>query len=111
TDAVLAGADLARTSMRGADMSRANLGRTQCVQTDFTESRIKETIWDHANCEDCSFAGSVWLLGRLHQARLRGCDLSGASFEQWAAMMAAFEDCRFHQARLNQCVFMQGTMA
>ena len=110
-DAVLAGADLTRASVRGADMSRANLGRTQCVQTDFTESRIMETIWDHASCEDCSFASSVWLLGRLHQARLRGCDLSGASFEQWAAMMAAFEDCRFHEARLNQCVFMQGTMA
>lgn len=110
TDAVLTGADLTRTSMRGADMSRANLGRTQCVRTDFTESRIKETIWDHANCEECSFAASAWLLGRLHQARLRGCDLSGASFEQWAAMSASFEDCRFHETRLEQCVFMQGAL-
>ncbi|HEY9275363.1 DUF2169 family type VI secretion system accessory protein [Achromobacter sp.] len=111
TDAVLAGADLTRASMRGADMSRANLGRTQCVQTDFTDSRIQDTTWDHANCEECRFAGSAWLLGRLHQTRLRGCDLSGASFEQWATISATFEDCRFHDARLNQCVFMQGTMA
>ncbi|WP_454696965.1 DUF2169 domain-containing protein [Achromobacter aegrifaciens] len=111
TDAVLAGADLTRASMRGADMSRANLGRTQCVQTDFTDSRIQDTTWDHANCEECRFAGSAWLLGRLHQTRLRGCDLGGASFEQWATISATFEDCRFHDARLNQCVFMQGTMA
>ena len=111
TDAVLAGADLTRASLRGANMSRANLGRTQCFQTDFSESRIAETIWDHASCEACSFAGSTWRLGRLNQARLRGCDLRGASFEQWAAMTAVFEDCRFHDARLNQCVFMQGTIA
>jgi len=111
TDAVLTGADLTRAGMRGVDLTRANLGRTRCVQADFAQSQVKETIWDHADCERCSFLGSAWRLGRLYQARLHDCDFSRASFEQWATMSATLANCRFQQARLDQCVFMQGTLA
>lgn len=111
TDAVLASADLTRASMRGVNLTRANLGRAHCVQTDFAKSQITEAIWDHAHCENCSFLDSTWQLGRLHLARLQGCDLSRAVFKQWAAISATLEGCRFREARLDQCVFMQGALA
>ncbi|CAB3669078.1 DUF2169 family type VI secretion system accessory protein [Achromobacter pestifer] len=111
SDAVLAGADLTRASMRGVNLTRANLGRAHCVQTDFAKSQITETTWDHAHCERCSFLDSAWQLGRLHQTRLKDCDLSRAVFSQWTAMSATLEGCRFNEARLDQCLFMQGALA
>ncbi|MFD4836171.1 DUF2169 domain-containing protein [Achromobacter sp. NPDC058515] len=111
TDAVLTGADLTRAGMRGVNLTRANLGRAQCLHTDFAQSQIKETTWDHAHCEDSSFLDSAWQLGRLQQARLLRCDLGRATFDQWAAMNATLEDCSFREARLDQCIFMQGALA
>lgn len=111
TDAVLTGADLTRAGMRHVNLTRANLGRTHCRQTDFTESQIVDTTWDHAHCEDCCFVDSAWRQGRLHQARLLRCDLGRARFDQWAAMSATLEACRFRDARLDQCVFMLGALA
>lgn len=110
TDAVLTGADLTRADLSGANLTRTNLGRTQCVRTNFANSQIKDSTWDHAHGEECSFLDSTWQLGRLHQARLIRCDFSRASFNQWAAMSAVFEDCGFRDARLEQCVFMQGEL-
>ncbi|MEN4917258.1 DUF2169 domain-containing protein [Achromobacter spanius] len=110
TDAVLTGADLTGAGMRGVNLTRANLGRSRCLRTDFSASRINETTWDDAFCEDCNFSDSAWQLGRLHQARLLRCDLGRATFSQWASMNATLEDCDFRESSLDQCVFMQGAL-
>ena len=107
SQAVLARAQLMRTSMAHANLRQANLGGARCDQAVLSGAVLYETNCHKAHFESCNFVGASFEQTHFNEAVLKGCDFSKSRWRQVALIKMTLQDLVFDEADFDQMTWIQ----
>jgi len=130
SQAVLTRAKLHETVLSGAVFKQANLSLVEATHSVFDGTHIAEAILEQSTFAHCSFQQAALSNLLARQLTFRHCDLRAASLDmsiineliladcdlsQSAAFKVSINEgtltqCRFHDARLDSCMFFASTL-
>jgi uncharacterized protein YjbI with pentapeptide repeats len=108
SEALLARARLARTSMREVNFEQANLAMVQCEQVDFTGARFVSTTLDALSAAHCDFTAATMEDLALPEASLSQCNFSRVQLLTTEfAEGSTLRNLRFEGARLYKVSWIE----